>query len=280
MRARAGLRSWAGALLLAAAACGGGGEPLRVGTSADYPPLTFEEGGELRGVEIDFAQRLGEELDRRVELVRIDFDELIPALEQGRIDVVMSGMSITQERARRVRFCRPYQQVGQMALVRSADLERLRPPEAMARPESRVGFMNATTGEKFVRQSVGSAQRVGFPSIEEGVAALRAGRIDYFVHDAPTIWRIVGGATSQETELTGLYRPLTDEHLAWAVRRDDEALGARLDAALERWQAEGRTRQLLDRWIPVRKIAVDPPTEASGALDSEPAAKLSYALGG
>jgi ABC-type amino acid transport substrate-binding protein len=244
--------------LLAAVACGGGPEPLRVGTSADYAPLTFSRDGELAGVEIEFAQRLARELGRPVEIEQIPFAELIPALRAGRIDAIMSGMSVTAERAQQVRFCRPYQQVGQMALIRASDYDRLQAREVMGQPGSRVGFVTATTGEKFAREKLASAQLVALESIESGVASLRAGQIDYFVHDAPTIWRIVGGGASQETELTGLYRPLTDEHLAWAVRQEDVELGAQLDAALERWLEEGAVEQILNGWIPVRKISIEP----------------------
>jgi len=56
--------------------------------------------------------------------------------------------------------------------------------------------------------------------------------IDYFINDAPAVWRVAGGFLSPERELRGLYTPLTQEHLAWAVRQDDEALRERLNATL------------------------------------------------
>lgn len=238
-------------------ACATPPAPLRIGTSADYPPLTFTEDGEPRGVEVEFAQRLGQELGRPIELVQLPFDELIPALGGRRIEVIMSGMSITPERRSSVRFCVPYQRVGQMALIRAADYDRLSPPGAMEQPRSRVGFVRATTGERFARSALPKAFLVGYNAIEPGVAALRAGQIDYFLHDAPTIWRIVGGIDSEERELTGLYRPLTEEQLAWAVRRGDDELGARLDAIVERWKREGFVDETLSRWIPVRKLQID-----------------------
>jgi ABC-type amino acid transport substrate-binding protein len=231
--------------------------PLRVGTSADYPPLTFVRDGEPDGLEVEFAERLEKELGRPVELVRLPFDELIPALSGRRIELIMSGMSITPERAASVRFCTPYQRVGQMALIRAADYDRLSPPAAMNQPSSKVGVMRATTGERFARSDLTRARLVSYPTIEPGVAALRAGQIDYFVHDAPTVWRIVGGIESSERQLTGLYRPLTDERLAWGVRPDNEALGRELDAIVERWKREGFLEDALSRWIPVRKLEIE-----------------------
>jgi hypothetical protein len=60
------------------------------------------------------------------------------------------------------------------------------------------------------------------PTVEDGVAALRHGVIDSFIHDAPTVWRI--GGNPAEKELIGLYWPLSEESLAWAVRKSDGPL--------------------------------------------------------
>jgi polar amino acid transport system substrate-binding protein len=246
-----------GFCLLAFAARAADPPVLRVGTSADYPPLTFYEGGQVKGIEADFARELEQGMKRRVEIQRMPFVDLIPALVAGRIDLIMSGMSVTPERRERVRFTEPYLRVGQMALVRNADLPD-RPRRGLSdTPQIRIGFRPGTTGETYLRSAIKQAQLVPMDSIEAGVQALRDKRIDYFVHDAPTIWRIVGGLLSTETELTGLYRPLTEEYLAWAVRKDDAALADQLNTALAQWRAEGRLDVVLDSWIRVRRIEVD-----------------------
>jgi polar amino acid transport system substrate-binding protein len=257
MRSRFAAWVLAGVFLLAAEVPG---EPenLRVGTAADYAPLAFVEGGEIRGAELDFARRLARDLGREAEIVRIPWAELIPALREKRVDILMSGISITPERAELVQFCDPYLDVGQMALIRAAEWAERSPPGAIGRAGSRVGFVVRTTGERFARAALGGAKLEPMASIDEGVAALRAGKIDYFVHDAPTIWRVVGGFASNESQLTGLYTPLTDEQLAWAVRREDTELRRRIDAALASWQREGFVDEVLDRWIPVRKISRPP----------------------
>jgi ABC-type amino acid transport substrate-binding protein len=247
------------ALCLALGACGSqsGSKALRIGTSGDYPPLTSAEGGKLEGVEIDFANALAESSGRAIELVQIPFVELIPALVAGRIDVIMSGMSVTPERSEQVQFVKPYLQVGQMALIRSAEIDQRSQREQVDVAGTRIGFRPGTTGEQFLRERAKAAELVPVTSIEDGVQALRDERIDYFVHDAPTIWRIVGGFESGETELTGLYRPLTEEYLAWAVRKDDAELAGLLDETLAEWRADGRLETVLNTWIRVRRIQVD-----------------------
>src|SRR6266446_6697505 len=74
---------------------------LRVGTAPHYPPIAFKQHGHVTGLEVDCARGVADELGRRVEVVELDWEALIPALESGKIDVIMSGMSITEARARR-----------------------------------------------------------------------------------------------------------------------------------------------------------------------------------
>ena len=230
---------------------------LRVGIATVYPPLAFEENGEIKGVEVDFAHQLAKDLGLELTFVELPWTGLIPALTEGRVDVIMSGMSITEDRSKLVDFTQPYLRVGQMALIRKADYQRLRGTAAMNQPTSRVGFQTGTTGEAFVRRKLTQAQLKGFPTPEEGIAALRAGEIDFFVHDAPTIWRETGGFDKQARDLMGRYTPLTEEYLAWAVRKDDQPLRDRLNTELLHWRENGQLEVFLDHWIRVRKVTID-----------------------
>ncbi|UCE88602.1 MAG: transporter substrate-binding domain-containing protein, partial [Pseudomonadota bacterium] len=66
---------------------------ITVGMAPDYPPLVFEKNGRIVGIEPDFVAMLEKDSGERVRLQRLAWEALIPALEQGRIDVIMSGMS-------------------------------------------------------------------------------------------------------------------------------------------------------------------------------------------
>jgi ABC-type amino acid transport substrate-binding protein len=224
--------------------------PLRVGVSPTYPPVIFEQDGKIMGIEADLARFVGDALGRRVEFERFEFHELIGALERGEIDVVMSGMSITSERSERIRFTIPYMKVGQLALIRSSELVRLGRKRSIHRSGARIGYQRGTTGEKFVANKLVRATSFAFDSVASGIRSLRAGRIDYFVHDAPTIWKLAGDPRSND--LQGLYRPLTEEHLAWAVRQKDQKLLTLLDTTLSHWKRQGLIEPIVNRWIPVR----------------------------
>lgn len=224
--------------------------PLRVGVAPESPPVIFEVDGEIVGIEADLAQVVGQSLGRRIEFARYPEAELIPALERGEIDVVMSGLSVTPEREDRVAFTRPYMEVGQLALIRSRDLARFGRTSGLRRRGARVGYERGSSGERYVARSLPRSTSFAFESVEDGLRSLRADRIDYFVHDAPTVWRIAGDI--EQRDLHGLFRPLTEEALAWAVRRDDTQLLGLLDATLDHYLREGLIDPIVQHWIPVR----------------------------
>ena len=226
--------------------------PLRIGTSASYAPLTFRDAGKFQGVEADLARAVGENLKVKIELVEIPWEELIPALNDNRIDVIMSGMSITEERSKRVLFTDSYMKIGQMALIRSADLIEWSEPTALLRKGARIGVKSGTTGEAFVRSEFPEAAITGFPDIDAGTDALAAKNIDIFIHDAPTIWRLSASTATQKAGLMGLYRPLTDEYLAWAVRLEDKGLANALNQSLDAIKKNGTLGRVMGKWIPIQ----------------------------
>lgn len=230
---------------------------LRVGINTGYPPLGFEQDGQVQGIEADFAHMLGKELGKEIRFVPLPLKELIPALDGDRIDIIMAGMSVTKARAEKVAFCEPYARIGQMTLIRKADFTKYRTENALNWPTSRVGVKAHTTGAKFAMQSLGAAKVTEFNTVDEGVAALRAGKVDFFIHDAPTVWRVVGTPLNPDPELTGLYQPLTEEYLAWAVRKDAPQLRQQLSDIVVKWKTDGQIKSVLDKWVPIRKIAKD-----------------------
>jgi polar amino acid transport system substrate-binding protein len=221
-----------------------------VGIAPNYPPLAFTRQGRLTGLEVDFARGLEAQLGRPVALIELAWDALIPALESGTIDVIMSGMSITEERAQRVWFVSHYLQVGQMAIFRKADGLLLSSPTLLTMTDRRVGFVAGTTGAAYVHGHLSKAQYVPLGSTDAGLQALRAGEIDVFVHDAVTAWHLADDEAN--TMLTSSFVPLTEEYLAWAVRSTDEALHRDLQAVLERWRRSGHLQELFNTWLQFR----------------------------
>lgn len=245
------------ACLLAALACGTLKQPatppreqvLRVGLSPDAPPVAFREaGGTLAGIEVDLATRLAADLGRPLRFVELDRRDLIPALLNDRIDVVMSGLTVTRARQLRFAFGEGYLETGLTALVRRRDARRFDTPAKVLGTSAMVGVTMGTTAERFARERMPSAPLSLYPRTLDGVTELRQGRIDLFVDDAHILaWY----ASVYESELAGMWTPMTEGHLAWAFRPSEEALRAAASAALARWRADGTLDGVLRRWLPL-----------------------------
>jgi ABC-type amino acid transport substrate-binding protein len=222
---------------------------IRVGMAPNDPPIAFQDDGELAGIEVDLARELARETGITVTIKQMAWAELIPALNSGKIDVIMSGMSMTEARAQQVSFVEPYLRTGQMVLIREQDAGQLGRPATLREAGRRVGVVGGTTGEQYVRTNLTQARVVVFDDSTSAVRALSAGRVDYFIHDAPSIWRFSMPDSADGAGLVGLYTPLTEEFLAWAVRKDDQKLKAQLDAAVLKMKQRGVVDAIVRRWV-------------------------------
>ncbi len=224
--------------------------PLRVGVTAKFPPMIYKEDSKIVGVEADFAKALGKELGRPIKFVEIDWEDQIPALADGRIDIIMSSMSITQARQLRVAFANPYMLVGQTVLVRRENVNNyaLGFPEI---PEGTIGVLKATTGDFLVQQEFPRCKRKTYNSPDDAARALVKKKIDMLICDAPIAWWLSGMNETEGLTVVPVY--LSREQLAWAVRRSDTELLQSVNAALEKFQKDGRVSAIVKQWIPLFK---------------------------
>jgi ABC-type amino acid transport substrate-binding protein len=225
--------------------------PLRVGVTANYPPMIFKMKGKIVGLEADFAFLLGKALNREVLLVELPWNDQINALMEGKTDIIMSAMTITEARKVRVDFSDPYLKSGLVAMMRTEDAARYSSRKKVLESIATVGLVKGTTGEVFVRNRFLSATTV-VPLKDSGEAPdlLDKRRIDLFVYDAPAVVWLV---SENEATLRGLWEPLSEEFLAWAVSRDNQALLSQVNAALAAWKKDGTVKNVVSRWLPYWK---------------------------
>lgn len=236
-------------VLLTLCAFGAAAAGLKVGVSADYPPMVFKQEGRIVGIEADNARAIGAIIGQEMTLVDMPFEKLIPALQAGEIDVIMSGMSVTAQRSEQVRFTDSLMGVGQMAIMSTDKVGHFSQPWALYSKGVRIGVEPGTTGADYVANELNEAEVTFFKDSAAAFVGLRSDEIDLYIHDAPTSWQL---ATSTEnSDLISLYKPLTQEELAWAVRKDDEPLAARLNDALLTLKRNGTLAYIFNRWIPV-----------------------------
>jgi polar amino acid transport system substrate-binding protein len=222
-------------------------KPIRVGISPTSPPVRFKELNKVTGLEVDFAEALGKELGRRIEFHELKFSNLIPELRANNIDIIMSGMSTTYIRGLQIDFSNSYLKVEQKALARAEDEKLYGSALDVITAKKVVGAKENTTGEFLLMHEFNNAQKRFFPSPEKGAQALKKKQIDLLVLDSPYVSWL---ASKNEKTLVALPFALSEENLAWAVRKGDTDFLNAINAALEKWKANGFWKETVTKWLP------------------------------
>jgi polar amino acid transport system substrate-binding protein len=136
-----------------------------------------------------------------------------------------------------------------MAIMHKSKVGRFSQPWAVYRDGVRIGVEPGTTGAAFAERELADAVVRFYPDPDTAFEGLRKDEIDLYIHDAPTSWQLAN--SMENDDLISLYAPLTEEMLAWAVRKDDAALAEDLNRALALMKSNGSLQYILNRWIPV-----------------------------
>jgi len=222
---------------------------LRVGISPNSQPVIFKQGGQISGIEADYAQRLGVALGRKVVFVEVPWDKQIEFLENNKTDIIMSGMTITAARSIRINFTTAYMQSGMTGLFRrdSYDPSGLL-ASTIINQNKRIGYVQATTGEFFVMQRFPRSDKKSFPTADAAVKALKSGKINMFIYDAPMVWWL---SALNESDLVAFADVLNIEPLAWGIRKSDMALLEQVNVLVAQWEKDGTSRKIRENWIPI-----------------------------
>jgi polar amino acid transport system substrate-binding protein len=227
-------------------------EPLRVGITPNYPPMIFNQGVNVVGVEADLARLLGEELNRPVQFVELEWGQQIPALLAGKTDIIMSGMSITKARQVRIYFTDYYVKSGLVAAFRAEDAQKYNSLKSILDSSVVVGVVEGTTGDAFVKRNIPNAmQIIRLTRASDGAFELKRRRIDIFIHDAPSIMWLV---SENEADISALWEPMNEESLAWGVRKGDEEFRLQVNNILRRWKEDGTLNRILLKWLPPKYV--------------------------
>jgi len=156
---------------------------LRVGMSGEQPPLNMTtRDGELVGLEVALARVLAATIGVELQLVRIPFPQLLDSLEAGKIDLIMSGMTITAQRNLRVVFVGPYFLSGQSLLSKSTELLAASLAE-LNRPDVKLAALASSTSEAWAKRAVPLATLTTTQTLDEGIRLVMDGKVNALVAD-------------------------------------------------------------------------------------------------
>lgn len=221
---------------------------LKVGMSANQPPMNManREGG-LMGFDVDLAKALAVAMRVKLEIKPMPFGELMTALEEDKIDLIISGMSITPERTELVSFVGPYMMSGKSILTKNSVLGDISESEEFNRKELKLMALSNSTSATFVKTVAPDAKLVEIGSYDEGVAMLIDDKADALVADMPMC--VLSVLRFPEAGLTTLDRPLTVEPIGIAVSKGDAQFYNLVDNFLTAYEKTGVLSQLRKKWF-------------------------------
>lgn len=226
-----------------------GQQLLRVGMTTNAPPMAYRERGKITGLEAAFASELAQYSKRNLRFVTMAWEELIPALLAGKIDIIMSSMTVTNARKYQIAFAKPYMVTGQIALVRLSEYHRFSDGfPGLLNPTVRVGTVKATTGDLLIVQNKAKGAVIQYSSATDGIQGLLDNKIDAFVYDLPM--NLYFGAKYTDKGLTPVTVPMTREFIAWGLRKDDQDLLLQANGYLDKITSSGHLQQMVVHWIP------------------------------
>ena len=192
---------------------------LRVGTYLSTPYAFKAADGNLTGSEIDIAQRLAKDMGATAEIKTLDWDQLIPALQRGDIDIIIAGLSVTPERALQVYFSNPYSSSGIGIATNIKLTSGFSSIENLNRPDIAIGVIGGTVSEDVARQLFPKAGIKLFAEEDKAEDALAKGLLHAYVSGEPTP-RFIALRHPKEVDVP-TSKPLIPTREAFAVRKGD-----------------------------------------------------------
>jgi polar amino acid transport system substrate-binding protein len=221
---------------------------LRVGTSADLPPLTLRDAeGSMTGFEVDLVRSLAAAMGLEPRFVVKPFGELLGTLEADEVDLVVAGMTMTPDRNARFAFAGPTFISGTSLVSLHPELTEPAELADLDRPERRYAALAGSTSADFVRRQLPRASLVETADYAEGVAMLLAGDADAMVADFLACK--LASWEHAEAGLRALHTPLTTEPLGIALPPDDPLLLNLVQNYLNTLERTGELTLLKARWL-------------------------------
>ena len=196
---------------------------LVVGTAADMPPLNMTlKDGQIVGMEIDIATHMANSIEVKLTLKTMRFSDLLPALEAGQVDLILSGMTMTPLRNTQVAFAGPYFGSGKSVLIKQDKVALLQNAEMMNNPAVTVAALKGSTSQRFVERVAPKAKLVLTDTYDQAIAMVLEDKVLAMVADFPicnvSVYRY------RDKGLTTLKTPLNYEPLGIALSPADPLL--------------------------------------------------------
>lgn len=221
---------------------------LRVGFESGYLPFEMTNTkGKYIGFDIDMSKALAKAMGVKYVPINTAWDGIIPALVTDKFDIIISGMTCTQERNLAINFTDPYIVIGQAILLNKKHAGTVKSYKDLNDPKYVITSKLGTTGEKAVKRMIPKATYKSFEVETEAVMEVIQGNADATVYDLPLIEIMQAQHGAGKT--IALTEPFTFEPLAMAIRKGDPDFLNFLNNFLRQYKNDGRWEKAYAKWI-------------------------------
>ncbi|QSX09088.1 transporter substrate-binding domain-containing protein [Alkalibacter rhizosphaerae] len=241
-------------MMLMGCSQGSGNDELVVGMELAYPPFeTKDDKGEPMGVSVDFSKAFGEYIGKEVRIENIGWDGLIPAVQTEQVDMVISSMTIKEERMEKVDFSKPYAKALLAMLVNAnSDIETM---DDFNEPGRTIAVKIGSTGHSYAEQNLSQATIIPLPDESACVTEVAQGKADGFIYDQLTIYR--NNKANPDTT-KAIFIPFQDvEYWGVAVKKGNTELLDQLNAFIDEFYADGGFDDITEKFLKEEKVVFD-----------------------
>lgn len=231
----------AAVMTLSLAACGGEKKTtLVMATNAEFPPYEYREGEEIVGIDAEIAAAIAEDMGLELHIEDMAFDSIVPAIQSGKADIGIAGMTVTEDKLQSVDFSIPYTTAAQVVIV-TEDSPITAPADLTGK---KIGVQLGTTGDNYASE-IEDATIERYNKGFEAVQALGQKKIDAVIIDREPAKVFV----AENEGLKILDEDYTNEDYAIAIAKGNQELLDKVNASLEKLKSNGKLQEIIDKYI-------------------------------
>lgn len=221
-------------------------DKLTVAMELAYPPFEWkDDSGDPSGVSVDFAKAFGESIGKEVEIVNTAWDGLIPSLKTGKVDFIISSMTITEERQKEVDFSKPYANALLAVLAnKNSGISSIDDLNAQGK---KVAVKTGSTGYLYAKEHLDQAEIIALADESACVLEVVQGKADGFLYDQLTIYR---NHQNNPDTTDAIFIPFQEvEYWGVAIKKDNTDLLNKVNAFIDDFREEGGFDKLSDKYL-------------------------------
>lgn len=214
---------------------------LTMATNAAFPPYEYYEGDKIVGIDADIAAAIAQKLGLKLEIQDMEFDSIITAVQTGKVDMGLAGMTVTKDRLKNVDFSDSYAKGIQVVIMKQGSsiktLNNLK--------NKKIGVQLSTTGDQYATDDYGKNNVVEFNKGNDAVMALVQGKVDAVIIDnepAKSYVKANKGLTILDTKY------VTEDYAA-CISKKNSGLTKAVNEALAELKKDGTLQKIVDKYI-------------------------------